>query len=405
VDYVLMSGDKSNPPLPYHYRDHRTTKAYESAFPVVPAQRIFEETGIQFMPINTLYQLHDDLTHRPETLREGRQFLTIADYFNCCLSGTAKVEISLASTTQLFNPRTHSWSADLIRQFGFPADLFPEVVPSGTILGDMLPELIRETGLKGCKVVAGVSHDTAAAVAAVPAEEGQWAYLSSGTWSLLGVEVDSPVITPKSLQYNFTNEIGYGGSIRLLKNIPGMWIIQECRRAWAAAGKEYSYDALAAMAEKTESTGAIIDPMDERFASPHDMAVEVQEFCRETDQRVPKTPGETVRCVLESLATSYRQKLDQVEELIDRRVETLHIVGGGSRNRLLNQLASNAVDRTVKAGPVECSAIGNIIVQAISLGDILSLSEARRIVRNSFPVEAYTPITKSNPIPSERSLQ
>jgi rhamnulokinase len=221
----------------------------------------------------------------------------------------------------------------------------------------------------------------------------------------LGVETASPVITPRSLSYNFTNEVGFGGSIRLLKNIPGMWIIQECRRAWAAAGKEYSYDYLAAMAENSTSRGTIIDPMDERFTSPPDMAAEVEGFCRETYQPVPKTPGETVRCVLESLAASYRQKLDQVEELIDRRVETLHIVGGGSRNRLLNQLTANAVGRTVRAGPAECSALGNIVAQAVALGDIPTLSDARHIVRNSFPVETYAPIMKSNPISSERPLQ
>ena len=403
VDYVLLGGKISNPPMPFHYRDHRTNKAFERAFPVVPAQRIFEETGIQFMPINTLYQLHDDLIHRAEVLHAAERFLTIADYYNYCLSGAAKVEVSLASTTQLYNPKTRSWSSDLITRFGFPAHVFPEVVPSGTILGEMLPDLVRETGLRGCKVIAGVSHDTAAAVAAVPAEDGQWAYLSSGTWSLLGVETGSPVINSKSLDYNFTNEIGYGGSVRLLKNIPGMWIIQECRRVWAAQGKEYSYEALATMAEESTSTGTIIDPLDQRFVSPADMVAEVEEFCRETDQPVPKTPGEIVRCVLESLAGSYRRKLDQVEELIDRKVETLHIVGGGSRNKLLNQLAANAVGRTVKAGPVECSAIGNIIVQAIALGDIASLSEARQIVRNSFPVETYAPEMKPRVMSAQRA--
>ncbi|MEX2116168.1 MAG: rhamnulokinase family protein [Bacteroidota bacterium] len=401
VDYVLLGGKSSNAGMPYHYRDQRTNKAFERAFAIAPAQRIFEETGIQFMPINTLYQLHDDLINRPAALREAETLLTIADYFNYRLSGVAKVEASLASTTQLYNPRTRSWSSDLITQFGFPTHIFPEIVPSGTVLGDVLPELVRETGLQGCRVVAGVSHDTAAAVAAVPSEDGQWAYLSSGTWSLLGVEIASPVITPRSLDYNFTNEIGFGGSIRLLKNIPGMWIIQGCRRSWAAHGKEYSYETLATMAEES-GTRSIIDPMDERFVSPDDMAAEVEGFCRDTHQAVPKTPGETVRCVLESLAASYRQKLDQVEELIDRRVETLHIVGGGSRNKLLNQLAADAVGRTVKAGPVECSAIGNIIVQAIALGDIASLSDARQIVRNSFSVETYTPTMKSSVMSAQR---
>ncbi|MEX2190556.1 MAG: rhamnulokinase family protein, partial [Bacteroidota bacterium] len=389
VDYVLLAG--ATPSVPYHYRDHRTHHAYDRAFPLVSSQQIFEETGIQFMPINTLYQLHDDLINRPETLAKSETMLTIADYFNYRLSGVAKMEVSLASTTQLYNPRERSWSSELISKFGFPSHIFPEVVPSGTILGELLPAVSQETGLRECRIVAGLSHDTGAAVAAVPSEGLSWAYLSSGTWSLLGVETASPVITPRSLSYNFTNEIGFGGSIRLLKNIPGMWILQGCRRSWARRGKEYSYETLAAMAEKSTSTGTIIDPMDERFANPDDMLVELEGFCSETNQRIPASPGETVRCVLESLAGSYQQKLDQVEELIERRVETLHIVGGGSRNRMLNQLAADAVGRTVKAGPVECSAIGNIIIQAIALGDIPSLTAARNVVRNSFNVETYTP--------------
>lgn len=391
VDYILINGNEPFLIAPYHYRDLRTDGALQKAFAIVNKEDIFAETGIQFMTINTLYQLLTDLQERPSILNAAERFLNVADYFNYLLSGVARAEESLASTSQLYNPWLRTWSTKLINQFGLPVKIFPEVVRSGTILGPLLPALSADTSFQGTQVVAGCSHDTGAAVAAVPAKSGKWAYLSSGTWSLLGVEYQEPIINGKSLGYGFTNEVGYGGHIRFLKNITGLWVVQECRRSWAKEGKEFSYAQLTEMAESVTTLDSFIDVMDPRFSKPDDMPAKVAKFCQSTDQFVPRTPGEIIRCVLSSLAMLYRQTLDQVEELTGRTVTTLHIVGGGCKNHLLNQLAANASGRKVLAGPVECSAIGNIIVQAIALGHIPSLEAGRSIVRNSFPLKRYDP--------------
>ncbi|MDZ7288673.1 MAG: rhamnulokinase [candidate division KSB1 bacterium] len=391
VDYVLLQGNEPMLTAPFHYRDSRTDGGLERAFAIVPADEIFAETGIQFMSINTLYQLHSDLQQRPVILNAAERFLTIGDYFNFLFSGVGKIEESLASTTQLYNPQQRNWSQQLIRKFGFPEKIFPEIVPSGTKLGPLLPAIAAETKLSGVEVVAGCSHDTGAAVAAVPAEGDNWAYLSSGTWSLLGIESPVPIINAKSREYNFTNEVGFGGSIRFLKNITGLWIVQECRRAWAKTDQEYSYDQLAHLAEAAAPLQAILDLTDERFSKPGEMPQKIAAYCRETNQSVPTTPGAIVRCVLESLALLYRQRLDQLEELTGRKLTTLHIVGGGSKNLLLNQLSASATGRTVLAGPVECTAIGNVLIQAIALGHVASLASARRIVRDSFPLVRYEP--------------
>lgn len=390
VDYVLMDRQGALLAQPFHYRDKRNLPAYEQALRKVSPEEIFRETGIQFMPINTLYQLFDDLEHRPGLLRSAHQFLTMADYFNFRLSGTVACEESLASTTQIYNPSSRTWSATLIKHFGFPAHIFPKVVPSGTDLGPLRSGLEDRVGFSGCRVVAGCSHDTAAAVAGVPAEGGNWAYLSSGTWSLLGAETTAPVITETSRKFNFTNEIGFGGTIRLLKNIPGMWIVQECRRAWKDAGREYSYDELARLAEEVEPAGSLIDPMDDRFVSPANMPAEIRASCAERGRSIPETPGAVIRCVLESLAQSYKDKLEQLESVAGIRVDRLHVVGGGSRNALLNRLTAKSTGRTVLAGPAESSAIGNILAQAVSLGHIGTLAGGRAIVRSSFPIEEFS---------------
>ncbi len=391
VDYVLIRGDASKFTLPYHYRDSRTDGALESAFARVSAEEIFEETGTQFMPINTLFQILADLQTRPDALRTAETFLNIGDYFNFLFSGVPKAEESLASTTQLYNPRQRRWSSVLMKRFGIPEHIFPGIVPSGTILGSLLPAIVEETGLRGTRVVAGCSHDTGAAVAAVPAQGEQWAYLSSGTWSLLGIESPRPIINRKSREYNFTNEVGYGGKIRFLKNIVGLWMVQECRRYWANEGAAYGYDQLMEMAATAPPLVSLIDPADERFSKPGNMPEKIASFCRESGQPVPGAPGSIVRCILESLAHSYRRSLEQLEDVTRTSIENLHIVGGGSRNRLLNQLTANAIGRPVLAGPVECSAIGNVLIQAIALGDVSSLAAARDIVRASFPLVRFEP--------------
>lgn len=391
VDYVWLRGNEPFLTAPYHYRDARTDGGFERAFAVVSREEIFKETGIQFMTLNTLYQLHADAQQRPWVFESADRFLTIGDYFNYLFSGIPKIEASLASTTQLYNPRRKGWSRSLLEKLGLPEKLFPELVPSGTVLGPLLPAIAEETGLTDTRVVASCSHDTGAAVAAVPGAGKDWAYLSSGTWSLLGIESDKPIITDQSRELNFTNEVGYENSIRFLKNISGLWILQECRRAWAKEGRDYDYAEMTKLADQAAPLKALINPNDARFGKPDNMPQKIVEFCRETSQTPPATYGEFVRCTLESLALLYRKTLDQLETLTGRKFATLHIVGGGSQNTLLNQLSANATGRTVIAGPVEATAIGNLLIQAIALGHLPSLAALRTVVRNSFDVQTYQP--------------
>jgi rhamnulokinase len=391
VDYVHVRGQEPMLTPPYNYRDTRTDGAVERASALVPADLIYSETGVQFMQINTLYQLLDDLEHRPDILELSENFLCVGDYFNYLLSGVRCAEESLASTTQLYDPAQRRWSHRLIEKFHLPARIFPKVVPSGTRLGPLLPSIADEVGLQSTQVVASCSHDTAEAVAAVPAESGDWAYNSSGTWSLLGIEALAPVINAKSREYNFTNEMGYGGAVLFLKDIIGLWIVQECRREWARQGHEYTYDQLTKMAEEAEPLKCLIYPNALRFWKPNEMPQKIVNYCRETNQVTPRTPGEIIRCVLESLALIHRQTLQEVATVTGHTSKCLHIVGGGSRNRLLNQLTANAAQLTVLAGPSEATAIGNLLVQAIGLGHLGSLADLRRVVRRSFPVTTYQP--------------
>jgi len=391
VDYVLFRGNGRIITPPYHYRDKRTDNGLERAFDTVSADEIYAETGIQFMPINTLYQLHDDLLRRQSLLSAAELFLNIGDYFNLLFSGVARAEQTLASTTQMYNPVKNGWSWKLIGRFGFPKSLFPEIVPSGTVLGPLLRELAAQTHLADVKVIAGCSHDTASAVGAIPAQGQNWAYLSSGTWSLLGIESPQAFINKKSRQLGFTNEVGFRGNVRFLKNITGLWIIQECRRWWAREGTEHSYDELTAMAEKAEPLKSLVDPSDPSFMKPDEMPMRIVDYCRKTDQSIPSTNGEIIRCVLESLALLYRRTVDQIEEITQNKLKIIHIVGGGSKNGLLNQFAADATGRDVVAGPVECTGIGNILIQAIALEHIPSIEKAREIVRKSFPLLRYEP--------------
>jgi rhamnulokinase len=392
VDYVWTGAGQPMLAPPYIYRDARIDAGYAAALAKVPAETIFAETGLQFMAINTVYQLCADLERSPKVMEIADRFLMIADFFNFLFSGVGKAEESLASTTQIYNPRDRTWSARLIAELGLPAGVFPEIVPSGTRLGGLLDEVRNETGLPAMDVIATCSHDTGAAVAAVPAAEGDdWAYLSSGTWSLIGVELPQPLIGDGVRAANFTNEGGYGGTTRFLKNIVGLWILQECRRAWERDGKASDYAELNRLAAEAEPLRSFIDPDDERFLKPGGMPEKVQAFCRETNQPAPETPGEFTRCILQSLALLYRHTLESIESLTGRGIRKLHIVGGGSKSALLNQFAANATGRAVFAGPVEGTAIGNVLIQAIVAGQIDSLVALRRVVRESFPVQEFVP--------------
>lgn len=392
VDYVLFRDGTPQLAPPFHYRDARTDTTYATAFDKVDRDTVFENTGIQFMSINTLYQLLSDVEKSGPVLQAAESFLNIGDYFNYLLSGVARAEESLASTTQLYDPRTRQWSQELIRRFELPADIFPVIVPPGTKLGKLRPEIASETGLQNVEVIATCSHDTGAAVAAVPsAAEDSWAYLSSGTWSLLGVELREPLLDSRARECNFTNEAGFGGTTRLLKNLIGLWILQECRREWSESGDAYTYADLLRMAGEARPLRSLIDPNAPRFWKPGGMIGKIRAFCEETRQPIPETPGEILRCVLESLAMLYRQSLEEIYSVTGREIRTLHIVGGGSKNTLLNQFAANATGREVVAGPVEATAIGNVLIQAIACGHLASLPALREVVRKSFSVEHFQP--------------
>jgi rhamnulokinase len=388
VDYVLLDDRGLVLPPVWCYRDARTAAGVENVRAKVDWPATFAETGIQFMALNTIYQL---AAEPPERLARAKQLLLIGDAFNYFCSGVARNEVSLASTTQLYNPQTRTWSKKLLDVLKLRGDLFAPICPSGTLLGPLKKCLAAETGLPQIEVIASCSHDTGAAVAAVPARGENWAYLSSGTWSLVGVEWPGPVINDQARLLGFTNEIGHGDSVRLLKNIIGLWIVQECRRHWAREGKKHDFAALEKLAADAPPFVSLINPDDPRFLGPDDMPGKIAGFCAESGQPVPANEGAYMRCIYESLALFYRVTLHRLERLVGRRIERLHIVGGGSKDMTLNQFTANALQIPVIVGPAECAALGNILVQAIALGHLPSLAAAREVVRNSFALQTVTP--------------
>jgi rhamnulokinase len=354
----------------------------------VPWESIYAETGIQKMPLNTIFQLGAENQKR---LKRAHQLLPIADAFNYLLSGVAKVEVSMASTTQLYNPLTRGWSVSLRQALNLPASLLPPIVPSGSVLGMLRPEIAQQTGIDGAQVIASCSHDTAAAVAGIPATGGSWAFLSSGTWSLMGVELPQAIINATSRDLNFTNEIGVGHSVRLLKNIVGLWIVQECRRYWAERQQELDYEIMTHLATSATPFECLINPADPRFVAPGEMPEKIAAFCKETGQPVPRKPGQFIRCALESLALFYRRTLKSMEQLTGRTFDRLHIVGGGTKNTLLNHFTANALQIPVVIGPSEATSAGNVLVQAMALGHVRSLAEAREILHRSISLQTIQP--------------
>lgn len=391
VDYGLLDAQDNLLGNPYHYRDTRTDGMPKEVFKIVPRREVFDHTGIQFMQLNTLYQLFAMRRLGSPLLDMARTFLTMPDLFNFWLTGRKVNEFSIATTTQFYDPRAQRWASELLDRLDLPASIMGEVVPPGTVLGDLLPEVADELAVHPIQVIAPACHDTGSAVAAVPAEGRDYAYISSGTWSLMGVEVDEPVITAQSLDYNFTNEGGVCGTIRLLKNIMGLWLVQECRREWARTGQEYDYGTLTQMAAEATAFGPVIDVDAHPFLSPGGMPDKIRQFCRDTGQSVPESRGAVLRCALESLALRYRWVLDKLEEMMGRQIEVVHIIGGGMQNELLCQFAADAMQRPVVAGPIEATAMGNILMQALALGHIGSLREGREVVRRSFHVRTYEP--------------
>jgi len=388
VDYALYDERGLIMQPVWCYRDSRTASGVENAKAKVDWPTIYSETGIQFMAINTIYQI---AAETPDRLARAKQLLLIGDAFNYFCSGVARNEVSNASTTQLYNPQTQVWSKKIFTALKLREEMFALICQSGTRLGPMKKNLATEVGLPQIEVIASCSHDTGAAVAAVPASGENWAYLSSGTWSLMGVELPKPVINEKGRALGFTNEIGFGNSVRLLKNIVGLWIVQECRRQWAKEGKKYDFATLEQLSAAAPPFVSLINPDDPRFLSPDDMPKRIAEFCEDTGQPVPASHGAFMRCIYESLALFYRVVLRRIERFTGKKIERLHIVGGGSKDATLNQLAANALKIPTLAGPTECTATGNILIQAIALGHLPSLVAAREVVRNSFELKTFTP--------------
>ncbi|MFA4028556.1 MAG: hypothetical protein GDYSWBUE_000518 [Candidatus Fervidibacterota bacterium] len=391
VDFALLGRGDVLLCNPYHYRDKRTDGMIEEAFRRVPKEEIFEQTGIQFMQINTLFQLLSMVVSGSPLLDVAETLLMMPDLFNFWLTGIKVSEFSIATTTQFYNPREKQWAKPLLERLGIPTHFLPPIVSSGTIIGEMISSVADDVGMPRVKIIAPACHDTGSAVAAVPAEGDNWCYISCGTWALMGVEIDEPIINEHSLRLNFTNEGGYGGKIRFLKNIMGLWLVQECRRTWARQGEEHSYSELTEMASMAQPFKAFVDPDNTIFLHPGDMPYRMSKFCQSTSQQPPETKGEFVRCALESLALKCRWVLDRLEELLGRKIEVVHVVGGGSRNSLLCQFIANATHRPVVAGPVEATAAGSVMIQALTLGYVSSHDEARRIIRHSFEMWRYEP--------------
>jgi rhamnulokinase len=402
VDFGLIGRGDTLLGNPVHYRDARTDGMLEAAFRRVGRERIYEITGLQFLPFNTLYQLLAMRLSDSPLLEVAETLLMMPDLLGWLLTGRRVGERTDASTTQLLDPRTGRWSDELCQALNLPRAILPELVDPGTELGPMRRALAEEVGLDpALTVLVPGTHDTASAVAAVPVVRPSgvaavvgppdWCYLSSGTWSLLGVEVARPVINAETLAANFTNEGGVAGTTRLLKNIMGLWLVQECRRTWARQGRDYSYDDLIARARAARPFAALVDPDDPTFLAPGDMPARLAAYCTRTGQEPPGDEGGFVRCALESLALKYRWTIERLESILGTTIRTIHVVGGGSRNALLCQFAADACGRAVHAGPIEATAAGNVLLQAMGRGRIASLADARAIVARSFPVTVYEP--------------
>jgi rhamnulokinase len=391
VDFALLGRGGVLLGNPRHYRDPYTEGIMEQAFARVPRAEIFRHTGIQFMRFNTLFQLLALQRDRSPLLDMAETLLFMPDLFHYWFTGIKVNEYTDASTSQMLDANTRNWSHELIRAFALPSQIFGTLIQPGAVLGPLRPSIMQETGINAASVIAPASHDTASAIVAVPASVPSWAYISSGTWSLMGVEWKQPLVSDAAREANFTNEGGVGGTIRFLKNIMGLWLVQECRRAWERAGTVYSYDELMRQAETAPPFVSLVNPDEPSFLLPANMPAALADFCRKTGQPAPDSVGATVRCALESLALCYRWVLERLETLTGQRAEVIHIVGGGSQNALLNQFTAEACNRPVLAGPVEATAIGNVLVQALGAGVLGSVTDAREVVRRSFEVRTFTP--------------
>jgi len=397
IDFALLDKNNSLLSNPFHYRDARTDGMLDEAFKRMSRADIFANTGIQFMQINTLYQLLAMVMQKSPLFDIAKTFVTIPDLFNYWLTGELTNEFTNTTTTQCFDPRKRDWATPVLDAMEIPTHLFKPVTDSGTQIGTLLPSLAEETGAGVVPIILPACHDTGSAVVAVPAKNADFAWLSSGTWSIMGAEVREPCLNEKALEYNFTNEGGVSRTLqgvatwRLSKNIMGLWLVQECRREWMRGGEEMSFEELTQLAAESEAFLSVIDPDFDEFLHLGDMPSRIQKFCANTNQHVPQTKGQIIRLALESVALKYRLVLERLEELTGKYLDPIHIIGGGAQNLLLNQFTANSTGRTVVTGPVEATAIGNILMQAIGMKHLSSLEDAREVVRISFEPEIYEP--------------
>ena len=395
VDFGLLGRNDKLLGIPGCYRDPHTDGAMERAFQTVSRDEIFANTGLQFMQFNTLYQLLAMKWADSPVLEHAQSFLMMPDLFHWLMSGVKSNEFTNSTTTQFYNPITGDWAKPMLEKFGLPTHIFAPVTPPGSVLGKLRPEIAKMSGLSNANVVLPGTHDTASAVMAVPTSQplGQtdWCYISLGTWALMGVETEKPIVNEKVAALNFTNEGGVGNTMRLLKNISGMWLIQECRRNWNLAGRNWDWEHLNALSANAEPLVSFINPDERDFLSPTDMPEAIRQYCSRTDQIVPDSEGAVLRCALESIAMKFRYTLKMCESLTGTKINTIHIVGGGTKNRQLCQAAANACGRRVVTGPIEATAIGNLMMQAVASGDVAGISEAREVIRNSFEVVEYQP--------------
>ncbi len=390
VDFGLLDRGGALIGLPYCYRDHRNLGAMEDYFKLVPPADLYQATGIQFMPFNTLFQIYAMVRERSSQLDAATDLLFMPDLFNYLLTGRKAAEATIASTSQLMDPRRREWIRGLFQAMGLSKKLLQPIIEPGTVLAPLSEAIAAETGLAGIPVIATAGHDTAAAVAAVPASGDRWAYISSGTWSLVGVEEDGPIITPEARVFNFTNEGGVGGKTRFLKNVSGLWLLQACRKAWETDGP-LTYEELVQAAAGAPAFRAFVDPDSPEFLNPPDMPEAIRGFCRKTGQRPPDSKAAMVRAVLESLAFKYRTVIDRLKAIRGRTIDIVHVIGGGSRNALLCRFTAEATGLPVHAGPAEATAIGNILVQALALGLLSSPADIRSVIKESVELRTYEP--------------
>ena len=391
VDFGLLDESGRLIDNPYHYRDARTNGMIEELNKIIPAKELYDITGIQFMNLNTIYQLYALKKSNSRELRDAKSLLFTPDLINYFLTGQKACEYSIASTSALLDAEKRDFSSEILKKLDIPRSLFQDIVMPGTVIGSLTKDISSETGLGEISVIATGSHDTASALACVPTDSSDFAFLSSGTWSLMGMEINDPIISEESREMGFTNEGAAEGKIKYLTNIMGMWLIQECKRHWERKGTPYTYDELDQMAMEEQPFTCFVNPDDESFVAPKEMPEKIKAFCKKTGQSVPQTDGQIIRCIYDSLALKYKSVFHNLEKIAGKELSALHIVGGGIKNKPLCQMTANAIGKKVIAGPIEATAMGNILLQAKGMKALDSLADIRRVAANSTDLAVYAP--------------